>query len=123
MIYSFQMILLIVFFSDNSYEHCFAPMIHCLEVWSILRSNGKWLIRMPYLDKDIYAGNQLDHHHPNMYPEKYHKKLFEICGFEIKRLDALKRKNNDWLLTKNNNINDLHPSIIGALTRRKEITY
>ncbi len=85
-------------YSDNSYEHCFAPMIHCLEVWSVLRSNSKWLIRMPYLDEDIYAGNQLDHHHPNMYPEKYHKKLFEVCGFKVGRLDTPKRKNNDWLL-------------------------
>ncbi len=109
-------------YSDNSYEHSFAPFIQCLEVWSVLKVGGKWLIKMPDVEEDIYAGNQLDHHHPNMYPVKYHKKIFELCGFGVNNFASTREKErNEWLLTKELNSPLLHSSMESALYKRKEI--
>ena len=108
-------------YSDNAHEHCFAPMIHCLEVWSVLKNGGKWLIKMPDMIDDVYGGNQLDHHHPNMYPTKYHKKLFEVCGFIAKQIDIKNRNKNDWVLTKDINAPLLHSSVRQALEARKNL--
>ncbi len=107
-------------YSDNSYEHTFAPMIHCLEVWSVLKIGGKWLIKMPSVEEDVYAGNQLDHHHPNMYPQKYHKKVFDVCGFDYASVDLSRgQKNNDWILTKR--VTGIHSTIATVFNKRKEI--
>ncbi len=108
-------------YSDNSYEHTFAPMIHCLEVWSVLKLGGKWLIKMPDVEEDVYSGIQLNHHHPNLYPIKFHKKLFEVCGFSIDTYTTTEDKlMNEYLLTKIKSGPEFHSSVHTALNKRKE---
>ncbi len=109
-------------YSDNSYEHTFAPMIHCLEVWSILKLGGKWLIKMPDVEDDVYAGNQLDHHHPNLYPIKYHRKLFEVCGFSVNNYSSTKeRGRNEYVLTKEQTGPVFHSATQTALNKRRQL--
>lgn len=87
-------------FSDNTFEHCFAPMVHLLEVWTVLKPGGKFFISMPLFvdweEDQQKPGNQLDHHHPNMLPPKMHAEMFRVCGFQVEKLP----KGNDWVLTK-----------------------
>ncbi len=86
-------------FSDNTFEHCFAPMLHLLEVWTVLKPGGKFFINIPLFidweDGEKKPGNQLDHHHPNLLPPKMHTEMFKVCGFKVNQISK-----NEWLLTK-----------------------
>ncbi|MHA2053374.1 MAG: class I SAM-dependent methyltransferase [Candidatus Hodarchaeales archaeon] len=102
-------------FSDNCFEHCFAPMIHLLEVWTVLKPEGKFYIKMPkfidWNEGEKKPGNQLDHHHPNMLPPKMHSEMFKVCGFIIEEQEG-----NNWLLRKGP-INMCHETIQLALLK------
>jgi len=105
--------------SIHSFEHAYAPFIHCLEVNTVLKEQGQWLIILPAYNEDREDG-RISHHHPNVLPSNLHFDIFNKTGFnglytESGNIDEY--YSNGYILTKDNS--DLHDDVKTILEKRK----
>jgi len=65
--------------SRQSFEHSFAPFIHALEVWTVMRPGGRWILNLPSpQNRDMWT-----HWHVSMFYKTQMRNLFNYCGFKI----------------------------------------
>jgi len=61
------------------FEHSFSPWLLALEVWTVLRPKGKWIIDLPSpRNKAMWAM-----WHPSLFYPNQMEYLFEQCGFKM----------------------------------------
>lgn len=91
-------------YANHTFEHSFAPMLLCLEVWAIMQPGGLWYINYP---ANITTGrntledpltNTTSHHHPNLLEPNAAITLFEVTGFDI--IDCMFTGEESFILEK-----------------------
>jgi len=106
-------------YSNHSFEHSFAPWIQMMELWRVLKPNGKIWIAMPHFrfpnDRNFGEVNEFSHHHPNLLHPELLKQLFKNTGFKILEHAQNKEGNlyfdNYWLLEKDQDASSAHPDM------------
>lgn len=114
-------------YTNHTFEHSFAPFIQLLEMYSILRENGRVWIAMPefkeYNDPTIGDPNKLNHHHPNIICYNLLKQMFESTGFKIiycKPIPNNPYYDNPYLLEKQP-LSSLHSDVKTAVLERTKL--
>ena len=109
--------------SIHSFEHAYAPFIHCLEVNTVLKEKGKWLVILPKYNVTREDGC-LSHHHPNVLPEHLHVEMFKATGFNVYHHavfdanDLDEYYSNGYFLEKSNK--NIHDDVRTTLEKRKQ---
>ena len=115
-------------YSNHSFEHTFAPFIHCLEVWDVMKPGGKWYIQYP--TPLIMGGkhpdpmiNSISHHHPTMLIKEQAQQLFRATGFIV--LHYRSDGNETYVLRKipKEQLADMgvHSEVITTLKARRKL--
>jgi len=66
------------------FEHSFCPWLLALEVWTMLRAKGRWIIDLPSpRNKAMWAM-----WHPSLFYPNQMEFLFEKCGFKVVLADT-----------------------------------
>ena len=108
-------------YSDQCFEHCFSPFIHLLEVWHVLKPNGRFYINTPKFEWSDHTkstiSNQLNYHHPNMLHPQIFRQMFKETGFIIER----EEDEHIWLLRKDRSLSYAHESIKSCMDKRKDL--
>lgn len=111
-------------YTNQVYEHTFAPFIFLLECWCVLKEGGLFYICIPGFterhtknDPNTMESFWISHHHPSLFPDNVNKQLFEKAGFEIVE-EVL---SSGVYLLKKSQISALHPDIQSTVKRRSEV--
>jgi SAM-dependent methyltransferase len=107
-------------YSSHSFEHAFAPWIHIMEIWTVLKEGGLWFLEYPAYVEGTTDTTMLSHHHPNVLRSEEHKHMFEECGFEVLRSVNNTGREEKFLLRKSEN-NPMHDAIRTAYRVRSEM--
>lgn len=110
---------------NHVFEHTFSPFIFLLEMYCVLRKNGRVWIAMPEFkeldDPTIEEPNRLYHHHPNMLSYNFLVQMFEATGFKViykKKIDKNPYFDNPYLLEKQS-LDCLHSDVKMTVLNRK----
>jgi SAM-dependent methyltransferase len=110
-------------FTNQVFEHAYAPFIFLLECYSVLKPGGLFYVCTPKFEERQSPNNPstieaqwISHHHPSVFPPNVYRQLFEKTGFIV-----LKQDNNmvSFLLQKGP-LNSLHPDVQQILLRRSK---
>jgi len=107
-------------YSSHSFEHAFAPWIHVMEVWTILKEGGMWYSQNPTYIEGTTEVTMQSFHHPNVLPSAVHRHIFEACGFKVIKHELQGGSEDNWLLQKSAN-NDMHDAIKTAYNTRMQM--
>ncbi len=107
-------------YSSHSFEHCFAPIIHIMEVFTVLKDKGLWYLNHPSYVKGSKETTTIDHHHPNVLPAYLHRDMFEKFGFKVRECEETAGEAK-WLLEKDGSLNNVHDAVRGVLNKRGSI--
>jgi len=114
-------------YMNHTFEHSYTPFIFLLELYCILRQNGRIWISGPEFkeinDPTIGEVNRLYHHHPNTLCYNLLKQMFESTGFKIiynKKIDNIPGFDNPYLLERQS-LEHLHSDVQTVVTKRKEM--
>ena len=77
-------------YTNQVFEHCFAPFIMLLECYAVLKKGGMMYIKMPtFMDRTTpndptsIDASYISHHHPSMFSPNILKQMFEKTGFIV----------------------------------------
>lgn len=108
-------------YTDQVFEHSFAPFIVLLEIFSILRDGGLFYLTMPKFEERHTPNNPntieakwISHHHPSMLSPNVFTQMFEKTGFEV--ID--KNEEIMYFLLKKKGLNCLHSDVQRAVRQR-----
>jgi len=111
-------------YTNQVYEHAFAPFIFLLECWSVLRVGGILFVCIPCFEErhtknspGTMEAQWISHHHPSLFPGAVNRQMFEKTGFEI----MLETPNSDMFLLKKLPGEYLHPDVLTAVKKRNRI--
>lgn len=107
-------------YSSHCFEHAFAPWIHIMEVWTILKEGGLWFTQHPAYVEGTTDTTMLSHHHPNVLPTMAHRHMFEECGFMVIKHECKDGREENFLLRKSS-ANSMHDAIRTAYQVRKQM--
>lgn len=111
-------------YTNQVFEHAYAPFIFLLECYCVLRIGGLFYVRTPKY-QDRYFKNDpssieaqyLSHHHPSMFSAGVYRQIFEKTGFNI-----LKENDEEMsFLLEKGPITNLHPDLRVLLSGRDKI--
>lgn len=105
-------------YSSHCFEHSFAPWIHVMEVWSVLKEFGLWYTQHPTYVEGTTEVTMQSHHHPNVLPPEIHRHIFEECGFKVIKYEQQGGREDNWLLQKSKD-NPMHDAIKTAYLERE----
>ena len=115
-------------YTNQVFEHAFAPFIFLIEMFCVLREGGRVWIAMPEFkekgdptaNKDI---NYISHHHPNIISWNILSQMFEKTGFKVLYKKAIEKNpyfDNPYLLEKQP-ISFLHSDVQTVVNKRREL--
>lgn len=114
-------------YCNQTFEHAYAPMVHCLEMFMVLKPYGEWYLQFP---SNMYEGRSkltdpmtalISHHHPNLMRVKDLEDLFRATGFEIV-LQNNTQGNEEFVLRKlptTDQYNRMHSDVKYFCNQRK----
>ena len=108
-------------YTNQVFEHSYAPYIFLLECWCVLREGGLFYIEIPIFeerytknDPDSLFANHVSHHHPSLFPSSVNRQLFEKAGFEI----VCEKNVSTTVVLRKLSIDALHSDVQGAVNAR-----
>ena len=115
-------------YTNQVFEHAFAPFIFLLEMYCVLREGGRIWIAMPEFKEkgDLTANkdiNYISHHHPNIVCWNLLSQMFEKTGFKVlykKTVESNPYFDNPYLLEKQP-ISFLHSDVQTVVNKRREL--
>lgn len=110
-------------YCNQTFEHFYAPVITCLEIWLSMQNHGLWYIEYPGHDSEGHTKltdpttRYLSHHHPNLLRLEDALRLLQVCGFDIIKSEC---NDNNKILARKLPINQLksngvHDNVISTL--------
>lgn len=117
-------------YSNQTFEHSFAPFLFCLELWAVMKPGGLAYISYPSHCEEGRSGLTdpmtaiMSHHHPNMLRPNDTELLFKLTGFSV--LDKNLNGGNDVFVMKKLPIDELiekgvHSDVVNTLMKRLQI--
>lgn len=106
-------------YMNHTFEHSYAPFIFLIELYCVLKPNGRMWIAMPdfkeITDQTISGESKISHHHPNILCTNLFSQFFQTTGFKI-----LQSNNNSYLLEKQD-LKFVHSDVKTVILKRKEM--
>jgi len=108
-------------YTNQVFEHAYAPFIFLLECYSVLRRGGLFYICTPKFEERLTPNNPdtldaqwISHHHPSVFPANVYRQLFEKTGFNV----LMQNDNETSFLLEKGPESNLHQDITNLLLRR-----
>jgi len=108
-------------YTNQVFEHAYAPFIFLLECYSVLRPGGLMYVCTPRFEQRTTPNNPgtidaqwISHHHPSVFPSNVYRQLFEKTGFNV----IMEDENVTSFLLEKGPISNLHHDLINLLSRR-----
>jgi 2-polyprenyl-3-methyl-5-hydroxy-6-metoxy-1,4-benzoquinol methylase len=111
-------------YTNQVFEHAYAPFIFLLECYCVLKPGGLMYIRTPSFrerhepnDPSSLEASYISHHHPSMFSPNIYQQMFEKAGFNI-----VKRDDNEMsFLISKGPITNLHSDFHSLLVKRNKL--